>query len=99
MTDKSFKFFNVVVLGPTRASLMLYGEIGGKDGVSAEGAVGELMSLQQTYSDIDVHINSMGGEVFAGLAIFNALKDSTARVNIYVDGLAASLAVLLAFKK
>lgn len=96
MTDKSFKFFNVVVLGPTRASLMLYGEIGGKDGVSAEGAVGELMSLQQTYSDIDVHINSMGGEVFAGIAIFNALKDSTARVNIYVDGLAASIAGIIA---
>ena len=96
MPDKRYKFFNVVVLGPTRASLMLYGEIGGKDGVDAESVVGELMELQQNYPDIDIHINSQGGDVFAGISIFNALKDSTARVNIYVDGLAASIAGVIA---
>ena len=96
MLDKRYKFFNVVVLGPARASLMLYGAIGGKDGVDAESVVGELMELQQSYPDIDVHINSQGGDVFAGISIFNALKDSTARVNIYVDGLAASIAGVIA---
>lgn len=96
MLDKRYKFFNVVVLGPARASLMLYGEIGGKDGVDAEAVVGELMELQQSYPDIDVHINSQGGDVFAGISIFNALKDSTSRVNIYVDGLAASIAGVIA---
>ena len=96
MLDKRYKFFNVVVLGPARASLMLYGEIGGKDGVDAESVVGELMELQQSYPDIDVHINSQGGDVFAGISIFNALKDSTSRVNIYVDGLAASIAGVIA---
>ena len=45
---------------------------------------------------IDVHINSMGGEVFPGIAIFNALKDSPSVVNIYVDGLAASIAGIIA---
>lgn len=96
MKDSRYKFFNVTVLGPSRASLMLYGEIGGKDGVDAEGAVAELMSLQQAYPDIDVHINSRGGEVFAGIAIFNALKDAKSRINIYVDGLAASIAGVIA---
>ena len=61
------KFFNIVETGAGRASLMLYGEIGGHEGVSAEAVNSELLALQQAYSDIDVHINSQGGEVFAGI--------------------------------
>lgn len=75
---------------------MLYGEIGGKDGVSPEQIVSEMAWLAGEYPMIDVHINSMGGEVFAGIAIFNALKDSPSIVNIYVDGLAASIAGVIA---
>lgn len=89
-------FFNVTVLGNSRASLMLYGEIGGADGVSPEAAVAELMALQREYAQIDVHINSRGGDVFSGIAIFNALKDATSRIDIYVDGIAASMAGVIA---
>lgn len=90
------KFFNVIATGNGRASLMLYGEIGGEDGVSPEQIVAEMSYLSKEYPMIDVHINSMGGEVFAGIAIFNALKDSPSIVNIYVDGLAASIAGVIA---
>lgn len=90
------KFFNVIATGNGRASLMLYGEIGGEDGVSPEQIVTEMSYLSKEYPMIDVHINSMGGEVFAGIAIFNALKDSPSMVNIYVDGLAASIAGVIA---
>lgn len=90
------KFFNIVSTGNGRASLMLYGEIGGKEGVNPEQIVSELAWLETEYPMIDVHINSMGGEVFAGIAIFNALKDSSSIVNIYVDGLAASIAGIIA---
>jgi ATP-dependent Clp endopeptidase proteolytic subunit ClpP len=90
------KFFNVIATGNGRASLMLYGEIGGEDGVSPEQIVTEMSYLSKEYPMIDVHINSMGGEVFAGIAIFNALKDSPSIVNIYVDGLAASIAGVIA---
>lgn len=90
------KFFNVIAAGNGRASIMLYGEIGGDDGVSPERIVAEMSYLSQEYPMIDVHINSMGGEVFAGIAIFNALKDSPSIVNIYVDGLAASIAGVIA---
>ncbi len=90
------KFFNVIAAGNGRASIMLYGEIGGDDGVSPERIVAEMSYLSQEYPMIDVHINSMGGEVFAGIAIFNALKDSPSMVNIYVDGLAASIAGVIA---
>ena len=90
------KFFNIIAAGNGRASLMLYGEIGGEDGVSPERVVAEMQYLSDEYPMIDVHINSMGGEVFAGIAIFNALKDSPSIVNIYVDGLAASIAGVIA---
>lgn len=75
---------------------MLYGQIGGDEGVSPERIVSEMAYLSGEYPMIDVHINSMGGEVFAGIAIFNALKDSPSIVNIYVDGLAASIAGIIA---
>jgi len=90
------KFFNVIATGNGRASIMLYGEIGGDDGVSPERIVSEMSYLSSEYPMIDVHINSMGGEVFAGIAIYNALKDSPSIVNIYVDGLAASIAGVIA---
>lgn len=47
-------------------------------------------------SEIDVHINSAGGNVFEGHAIYNMLKMHKARVNIYVDALAASIASVIA---
>ena len=89
---QKYKFLNVVVTSGGRASLMLYGEIGSDEGVNAEMVNAELLALQQEFPDIDVHINSRGGEVFAGIAIYNALRSSTSRINIYVDGLAASIA-------
>jgi ATP-dependent Clp endopeptidase proteolytic subunit ClpP len=46
--------------------------------------------------EIDLHINSPGGSVFDGLAIFNYLKNSGAVVNVFVDGLAASIASIIA---
>lgn len=88
------KFFNILPQGNGRASLMLYGEIGGD--VSPERVAAEMSWLASEYPMIDVHINSMGGEVFAGIAIFNALKDCPSIVNIYVDGLAASIAGIIA---
>jgi ATP-dependent Clp protease protease subunit len=45
---------------------------------------------------IDVHINSPGGSVWEGLAIFNILKDHKAKVAVKVDGVAASSASVIA---
>lgn len=45
---------------------------------------------------INLHINSPGGSVFEGIAIYNMLKQNKAHVNIYVDGLAASIASVIA---
>ena len=46
--------------------------------------------------NITVRINSPGGDVFDGVAIFNALKDHDARVTTKIEGLAASMASVVA---
>lgn len=92
-----YKFLNVVATSGGRASLMLYGQIGAqKDGVDPERVAAELMYLEQDFPQIDVHINSQGGEVFAGIAIYNALRASSADIKIFVDGIAASIAGIIA---
>ncbi len=47
-------------------------------------------------SDLDIHINSCGGDVFAGFAICNMLRSLSGRKRVYVDGIAASIASVIA---
>lgn len=46
--------------------------------------------------DIDVHINSDGGAVAAGMAIYNTLKTYPGKITVYIDGIAASIASVIA---
>lgn len=75
------------------ARLLIYDEIGWF-GVSAEDLVRELDTL--TASTIDLRLNTPGGSVFDGVAIFNALKNHPARVVATIDGLAASAGSFIA---
>lgn len=45
---------------------------------------------------IELHINSPGGNVFDGIAIYNALVQHPATIHVYVDGIAASIASVIA---
>ena len=49
------------------------------------------------YEDIDIYFNSGGGDVFAGLAIYNQLKRYDGHKVGYVDGMAASIASVIMF--
>lgn len=62
---------------------------------SAAGFRNALKSLGDVKS-INLHINSPGGSVFEGIAIYNMLKQNSARINVYIDGLAASIASVIA---
>ena len=62
---------------------------------SAAGFRDALKSLGDV-KEINLHINSPGGSVFEGIAIYNMLKQNKAKVNIYVDALAASIASVIA---
>lgn len=46
--------------------------------------------------EINLHINSGGGSVFAGITIYNMLKRNNARITTYIDGIAASIASVIA---
>jgi len=75
------------------ATMWMYDEIGGY-GIQAQDFISELNDIDA--SEINVHINSPGGEVFEGLAIYNALKNHPANINITIDSLAASIASVIA---
>lgn len=47
-------------------------------------------------SEINLHINSGGGSVYAGIAIYNMLKRHEATITTYIDGIAASIASVIA---
>ncbi|QIP87628.1 hypothetical protein GLX30_30410 [Streptomyces sp. Tu 2975] len=63
-------------------------------GVTAADFQRELAAV--TAADITVNLNSPGGEIFEGIAIYNALRSHPANITIRVAGLAASIASVIA---
>lgn len=63
--------------------------------VSASGFQKDLKGLGEV-DTINLHINSPGGSVFDGIAIYQMLVQHKAKINVYVDGLAASIASVIA---
>lgn len=78
-----------------RVEILLYGYIGPYD-VSASDFIREFKALEKEHQTIDLRINSGGGNVFEGIAIYNVLKSSSATISVYIDGLAASMASVIA---
>ena len=77
--------------------ILVYGLIGSGEGmVSSADFVGQLKSLEKDNPKINVRINSGGGSIFDGIAMYSAVKNSTSKVDTYVDGVAASMASVLA---
>lgn len=89
-------FLNIIPGEKGSATLLLYGNVGEEQVVDSARVVTELANMEKSYNKIDVRINSKGGEVFSGMAIYNALRQSKADITIYVDGLAASIAAIIA---
>lgn len=92
-----FRFTNV---SNDRVQLEIYGQIGGfswwdeDEPVTGKSLRRELKNHKG--KDLEVHINSPGGSVFEGLAIYNALKQHDGEVRVVVDALAASAASFVA---
>lgn len=79
------------------AELYIYGNIGDRwneDGVIASELVRDIAALD--VSTINLRINSYGGSVPDGLAIYNALRRHSATVAVFVDGVAISCASYIA---
>jgi len=59
--------------------------------------VKEFLDQVKDVKTLNIYINSGGGSVFAGMAIYNMLNRMNAYTTVYVDGLAASIASVIAF--
>ena len=98
---KQNKFYKMEALSDKEASISIYGEITDsgyewdETDVSASTFKKDLDALGPV-DVINLHINSPGGSVFSGLVIGNMLKQNKAAVNCIVDGLAASIASIIA---
>lgn len=76
-----------------QAEIWIYDEIGFW-GTTARGFASDLAGV--TAGSIALHLNSPGGGVFDGIAIHNSLVDHPAQVHVTVDGIAASIASVIA---
>lgn len=86
---------------PTEAEIIIYAGIGQDywgDGsmISAKQFSDALKKIGDTVKNINVRISSGGGDVFEGVAIYNRLKQHKAKKTVYIDGLAASIASIIA---
>lgn len=76
--------------------LLIYDPIDSYFGISASYVVRWLRALPEATDELVVRLNCPGGDVFEGIAIYNALHRHKARVVIEVDGVAASAASVIA---
>ena len=78
---------------PTVAEVYLYDEIG-FFGTPASAFIDQIRDLD--VDRIDLHLASSGGDVFDGIAIYNALRTHDAEIRTVVDSMAASIASVIA---
>lgn len=89
------KWFNIQAKANDTADISIFDEIGFW-GVTAQQFAKDLKALGNNLKQINLHIHSPGGDVFDGIAIYNLLKNHPAHKTVYIDGLAASMASVIA---
>lgn len=97
MKKADTKWYDIKAKSDDVAEVWIYDEIGEDwlgEGITAKRFVEEVNALE--VPEIALHINSPGGSVFDGQAIYTALKRHSARVTTYIDGIAASIASVVA---
>lgn len=91
-------YYKIQNKSTNEADILIYGVIGDswwEESVTAKRFVNDFKELEKTCSRINVKINSPGGSVFDGLAIFNVINNSPVDVHTYNDGLAASMGAVI----
>jgi ATP-dependent Clp protease protease subunit len=89
--------YRIMARSKTESEVLLYEDIGAGmfGGLSAKQFSEDLKKLGPV-NLINVRINSYGGDVFDGLAIYRQLAEHTAKKVVHVDGMAASIASVIA---
>ncbi len=97
-TSRTGAYYQMKAAGAT-GEILLYQDIGQggwfNEGTSAEGFAKDLKALGKI-STLNVRINSPGGQVFEGVTIYNLLASHSAKKIVHIDGLAASIASVVA---
>lgn len=98
MTTKN-KYFDIIQNKATKtAEVLIYGVIGDswwEESITARQFVRDFRALEKDHDTINIRINSPGGSVFDGLAIYNAISASSKDIHTHNDGLCASMAAVL----
>lgn len=81
----------------SKGEIWMYGPVGTswEGGMTAADFATQLKGLGNV-TDITLRINSDGGDVFTGYTIYQRLREHPAAVNVKIDGLAASIASVIA---
>lgn len=101
MPDRQKKFWDMKMAtdGSNLADIYIYGDIEKyqiiEEDVTATTFKDELEALGEV-NNINLYINSPGGNVFEGVTIYNMLQRHQAKINVHVDALAASIASVIA---
>jgi len=92
------KYWTIKAKANNEAEILIYEVIGQDyygDGITSKTFAQELSALGNV-NKISLRINSPGGDVFEGNAIYNILKGHKAKIEVYIDGIAASIASVIA---
>ena len=106
MRTEGLKPYNITLTGENDAEISLYGEVVQQRPTDWDGnpVEGNYIALNDFLRDLDalrskdnitVHINSVGGDLYSGVSIYNRLKELPANVTTVNDGIAASAASLI----
>jgi|TARA_R100001086_G_scaffold168722_1_gene91711 ATP-dependent Clp protease protease subunit len=75
------------------ADIYIFDEIGNY-GVTAKQFISDIKNLKG--KPINLRINSLGGDVFDGMAMYNVIKRREAKTTVFIEGIAASIATIIA---
>ena len=102
------KFWSMADVGEDEAEITMYGEIVDRRPVdwwtgepepglfiSPEGFLEDLAQVKGK-SRVTIRINSIGGDLYTGMAIYNQLKALPGQKTVVIDGIAASAASVIA---
>lgn len=107
-TASAVRFWNVASTSSDEGELTIYGDIlpeTPRDWWTGEVIEGryvtpegfdEALAAVRNKKNVTVRINSLGGDLYTGIAIHDALRDLPARVTVIVEGIAASAASVIA---
>lgn len=86
-------WFSIQAKSEEESDLLIYDYIGW-GGVTAADFAKQLQAIKATR--INVRLNTPGGDVFDGLAIYNSLRGHGAKIGVKIEGLAASIGSIIA---